>query len=209
MSNQVVKDRLRGKMIAVIRIEDTNMADLICNTIIAAGLDALEITFTVNGAPQLIEHLKEKHPDALIGAGTVLTESQAEEAYDKGADFIVSPCIVPEVGKYCTTHNIFCSMGAATPTEVLSSHQMGSDVVKLFPGDCLTTKMLKGIRAPLPQIDIMPTGGVDASNLNDWFDCGAFAVGLGSFLTSEITADNLSVLTQRCQELIKIHSRRK
>src|SRR5699024_8127965 len=97
------------------------------------------------------------------------------------------PCVVEEVGAYCKEHDIFCSLGAATPTEALHSYRAGSDVVKLFPGDCLSPKMMKGIKAPMPFIDMMPTGGVDDTNVKEWFQAGAFATGFGGYLTKGIT----------------------
>lgn len=194
---------IKGKLIAVIRIEDPQEAKTICKTIVEAGIDALEITFSVKNAEKLIFDLKKELPEALIGAGTVLSAEQAKLAHDNGADFIVSPCIVEEVGAYCKEHNIFCSMGAATPTEALRSYEAGSDVVKLFPGDCLSPKMIKGIKAPMPFIDMMPTGGVDDKNINEWFAAGAYAAGFGGYLTSGITLDNLDELRIRCEKLLK------
>ena len=202
MNKTEVKKLMKGKLIAVIRIEDPVEAKVICKTIVESGIDTLEITFSVKDAEKLIYELKKELPDALIGAGTVLTKEQAESAYKNGADFIVSPCIVEEVGEYCREHDIFCSLGAATPTEALRSYKAGSDVVKLFPGDCLSPKMIKGIKAPMPFIDMMPTGGVDDSNVKEWFKAGAFAAGFGGYLTKGITSDNLEELKTRCKKLL-------
>ncbi len=203
MKKQEAKLAMKGKLIAVIRNEDPKEAKMICKTIVESGIDTLEITFSVKGAELLISELKEELPNALIGAGTVLTKEQAELAYENGADFIVSPCVVEDVGKFCKEKDIFCSLGAATPTEALHSYQVGSDVVKLFPGDCLSTAMLKGIKAPMPFIDLMPTGGVDDTNVREWFASGAFACGFGGYLTRGITSHNLEELKKRCKKLIE------
>lgn len=202
MKKSEVKKLMKGKLIAVIRNEDPAEAKAICKTIVESGIDTLEITFSVKNAEKLIYALKEELPNALIGAGTVLTKEQAESAYKNGADFIVSPCVVEEVGAYCKEHDIFCSLGAATPTEALHSYRAGSDVVKLFPGDCLSPKMMKGIKAPMPFIDMMPTGGVDDTNVKEWFQAGAFATGFGGYLTKGITSNNLDELKERCQRLL-------
>lgn len=202
MDKKIIKDKLRNKIISVIRCEDFSTAKLVCNTIIQSGLEALEITFSVKDAPKLIKELKKENPNAIIGAGTVLTVEQAKEALESGADFIVSPCIVEEVGDFCKDNNVFCSMGAATPTEVYKSYKLGSDVVKLFPGEFINAGMIKAIKAPMPFIDMMPTGGVDHNNIKTWFEKGAFAVGVGGYLTRDIDSKNLDVLKSRCEMLI-------
>lgn len=208
MNKQEIKRIMKGKLIAVIRIEDPKEAKIICKTIVESGIDTLEITFSVKNAEKLIFELKRENPNALIGAGTVLTKEQAELAHKNGADFIVSPCIVEAVGTYCKENDIFCSMGAATPTEALHSYEAGSDVVKLFPGDCLSPKMIKGIKAPMPYIEMMPTGGVDDTNVKEWFQSGAYAAGFGGYLTGGITSDNLEELKKRCEKLLKAMDRK-
>ena len=191
MNNMITKQKtkeevlreIKGRLIAVIRNDDFEQAKLICETIIKSGITTIEVTF--------------------IGAGTVLTEKQAELAILHKADFIVSPCIVEEVGSYCREQDVFCSMGAATPTEVYNSYLAGSDVVKLFPGDCLSPNLIKDIKAPMPFIEMMPTGGVNDKNVKLWFDSGAYAIGFGGYLTKGITASNLEVLKERCKKLIE------
>ena len=202
MNKLEVKKLIKGKLIAVIRGNDLAEAKIICKTLIESGITSLEITFSLQGAEKLINDLKKEFPQALIGAGTVLSKEQAELAANNGADFIVSPCIIKEVGAYCKEHDIFCSMGAATPTEAYESYMAGSDVVKLFPGDCLSPKMIKNIQAPMPFIEIMPTGGVDDTNVKNWFESGAYAAGFGGYLTKGITSSNLDLLKERCEKLI-------
>ena len=202
LNKQEVKKLLKGKLIAVIRGKDLEEAKLICKTIIDSGITTLEITFSLPSAEKLIKELKREAPNVLIGAGTVLNRGQAELAVENGADFIVSPCIVNEVGEYCKEKNVFCSMGAATPTEAYNSYLSGSDVVKLFPGDCLSVKMIKGIKAPMPFIEMMPTGGVDDKNVKEWFENGAYAIGFGGYLTKGINSSNLDLLKERCETLI-------
>jgi 2-dehydro-3-deoxyphosphogluconate aldolase/(4S)-4-hydroxy-2-oxoglutarate aldolase len=202
MDKTTAKEKIRNKIIAVIRSDDFSKAKIICNTIIQSGIDVLEITFTVKDAPRLIKELKAENPNAIIGAGTVLESSQAKDALENGADFIVSPCIVEKVGAFCKKHGVFCSMGAGTVTEVYNSYKLGSDVVKLFPGEYINPGIIKSIKTPLPFIDMMPTGGVDHNNIKTWFEKGAFAVGVGGYLTKGIDETNLDVLRSRCQMLI-------
>ena len=202
MRKQEVKTLMKGKLIAVIRGSNIEEAKLICKTLVESGITTLEITFSLPKAEELIKELKNEMPNALIGAGTVLNKEQAELAVVNGADFIVSPCIVEEVGAYCRQKDIFCSMGAATPTEAYKSYLAGSDVVKLFPGDCISMKMIQGIKAPMPFIEMMPTGGVDDKNVKEWFKSGAFSIGFGGYLTKGINSSNLNLLKERCEKLI-------
>lgn len=203
MTRQEVKAHIKGKLIAVIRNEDESFAKRICHTITESGIDILEVTFSVKNAHRLIADLKKELPGILIGAGTVLNRGQAKLAYESGADFIVAPCVIEEVAAYCKEKEIFFCLGAATPTEVLHAYNLGSEVVKLFPGDCIPKEMIKAIKAPMPFIEIMPTGGVDDSNIKDWFDYGAYAVGIGGYLTKGITNLNLHELKDRCRKLIQ------
>ncbi|WP_278679290.1 bifunctional 4-hydroxy-2-oxoglutarate aldolase/2-dehydro-3-deoxy-phosphogluconate aldolase [Clostridium paraputrificum] len=203
MNKKEVKKLIKGKLIPVIRGNDLEEVKCICKTIIETGITSLEITFSLPNAEKLILDLKQEFPDVLIGAGTVLSKEQAKLAVDNGADFIVSPCIVEEVGEFCKERDVFCSMGAATPTEVYKSYLAGSDVVKLFPGDCISMKIIKGIKAPMPFIDMMITGGVDDSNVKEWFENGAYALGFGGYLTKGINISNLDLLRERCQKLIQ------
>lgn len=203
MNKKEVKELMKNQLIAVVRGNDIEEAKLICKTLVESGITSLEITFSIPHAEKLIYDLKKELPTALIGAGTVLSKEQAKLAIDNGADFVVSPCIVEEVGAYCKEKDVFCSLGAATPTEVYNSYLAGSDVVKLFPGDCISMSMIKGIKAPMPFIEMMPTGGVDDKNVKAWFENGAYATGFGGYLTKGINSTNLDLLRERCEKLIQ------
>lgn len=202
MSKEAVKVKLRNSIIAVLRCKDVNLAMKMAETIINAGIKAIEVTFTVENAPKLIAKLKEKFPNAIIGAGTVLEINQAQDALKSGAEFIVCPCTLKEIGELCKKNDIFCSMAATTATEVYNSYTLGSDVVKLFPGEFLLPSIIKSFKAPFPFIDFMPTGGIDDKNIKEWFSKGAFAVGAGGYLIKNINEDNLEVLTERCTKLL-------
>lgn len=203
MNKEMALTRLKGAKIAVIRGDDMNTARAICKTAVQNGIDVLEITFSVPDAPQLIATLRQELPETLIGAGTVLTCQQAERALKSGADFIVSPCTIEEVGAFCKERGVLCILGAATATEAYQAYQSGSDIVKLFPADVLPIGVIHALQAPMPFLQFIPTGGVDPSNIRAWFEGGAYAVGLGGYLTRGIGPDNLDVLAQRCKALIE------
>lgn len=207
MNKEEVKIAIKGKLIPVVREENRKLAKILCRTLVESGIEVLEITFSVNGAEKLIRELREELPSAIIGAGTVLSEKQVKLAVQNGAQFVVSPCIVEEVGEYCKKNEIFCSLGAATPTEVFKAYKLGCDVVKLFPGNCISPKMIKGIKAPMPFIEIMPTGGVDDKNIKEWFEAGAYAAGFGGYLFNGIDESKLDVLKERCRILIEAYNK--
>ena len=129
MNKTEAKEKLRHKIIAVIRCSNIDLAEMISKTIIKSGINAIEVTFSVENAAALIKKLKNDYPEAVIGAGTVTNKEQAEAALESDADFIVSPCIIPEVGKFCKEKDVFCSMAGTTSTEVYNSFISGSDVV--------------------------------------------------------------------------------
>jgi len=203
MNKIETKERLRNKIVAVIRCSDITLAEKISKTAIKAGIDAIEVTFSVENAGELINKLKKDFPKAIIGAGTIVNREQAETALQSGAEFIVSPCIVSEVGKLCSEKDVFCSMSGTTSTEAYNSYILGSDVVKLFPGEYLSPNIIKSLKAPFPYIDFMPTGGVSDKNIKQWFEAGAFAVGAGGYLLKGINEENLDILEERCKKLIE------
>lgn len=198
-----IKKKLKGGIIAVIRHKDKEVAKEISKTLIKGGVSAIEVTFSVDEADQVIKSLKEEFEDAIIGAGTVLTKEDAKKAIDCGADFIVSPCVIEEVAKYTASKEVLLSMGAATPTEVYNAYMLGSDIVKLFPGEFLSPGFIKAIKAPMPFIDVMPTGGVTHKNIAEWFENGAYAAGFGGYISNGIDMSNLELLNERVDALKK------
>lgn len=203
MNKKESKERLKNEVIAVIREKDHSLAKKICKTLVTNGVTCLEITYSIPHAEKLIKELVKELPEAFIGAGTVLSKEQTKKAIDAGANFIMSPCVIEEVGSYCKEKNILCSLGAMTPTEAYQSYLVGSDIVKLFPGELLGPSMVKAIKAPLPFISLMPTGGVDDTNAKEWLDNGAYCLGFGGYFTNGITYDNLNILEERIQRLVK------
>lgn len=203
MTKKEAMAALRGRCIALIRFDDFETAKAVAHAVAGAGIGALEITYTVKDAPRLIRELNDEFGDTvLVGAGTVMQAAQVEEAHANGADFITSPCILPEVGAACKRLDLLCSMGAQTVNEAYQSYLAGSDLVKLFPGSSIDPDFIRAVKAPLPFLEFLPTDGVDFSNIDHWFENGAYAVGIGSYLTAGIDKDHLAEAASRCQLLL-------
>jgi 2-dehydro-3-deoxyphosphogluconate aldolase/(4S)-4-hydroxy-2-oxoglutarate aldolase len=164
--------------VAVIRTDSTERALGAARAVIAGGFRVIEITYSFAGATDAIAKLAEANKsDLLIGAGTILNRQQANQAVGAGARFLVSPCVLPEVIDAAHELQVAVIPGAFTPTEIYTAYSLGADIVKIFPAVRFGPEYLKAVRGPLPQIPIMPTSGVDASNVAEWFSAGAIAVG--------------------------------
>lgn len=149
------------------------------------GANALEV-FEV-----LVQHSK-KYNDLVMGIGTIFSADDAKKFFDKGAEFIVSPAMIPEMANYCMAEGILWVPGCGTVTEIYQAIQLGAKMVKAFPGNVLGTGFVKSVKAVYPKIPIMPTGGVAPSkeNLKEWFDAGVTCVGMGSkLITKEVLAN--------------------
>lgn len=192
MTKERVIERIKDKgIVAVVRAENSEKAFDIVEKCIDGGIDAIELTFSVPFAHHVIEDLAKKYGDEIVlGAGTVLDSETARIALLSGAQYIVSPHFNPEVTKLCNRYRIASMAGVLTITEAVTAMEAGVDVLKLFPGDLSGPRFIKDIKGPLPWVQIMPTGGVDADNVGEWIKAGAVAVGAGSCLTKgDITAN--------------------
>ena len=170
-------------VVAVIRLQDPARLRAVIDAIAAGGVRVLEITMTVPKAIEMIAAIAPTLPKGfLIGAGTVLDGPTATRAAQAGAQFIVSPVFRKEVITAAHVRDVPAIPGCMTPTEILEAADAGADIVKLFPATTLGPGFIKDIRAPLPQIRVMPTGGVTIDNAGDWIRAGAVAVGVGSAL---------------------------
>ena len=154
------------------------------------GVRAIEVTMTVPNAVGLIRELAPSLPSTiLLGAGTVVDAQTAGAVIDAGARYVVSPVFRPEVIAECHKRGVAAAPGCFTPTEILNAHDLGADVVKVFPATALGPQFIKDVRAPLPQLKLMPTGGVSLDNAGDWIRAGAIAVGAGSALVDAKAID--------------------
>jgi 2-dehydro-3-deoxyphosphogluconate aldolase/(4S)-4-hydroxy-2-oxoglutarate aldolase len=195
----------RAGIVAVIRIKEPDKLHAIVDAIAAGGVRALEVTMTVPGAIQLIANLAPRMPDGfLLGAGTVLDETTAERVIDAGAQFVVSPIFRPGVIAACHRHAVPIMPGCFTPTEILEAWEAGADMVKVFPATALGPGYLKDVRAPLPHVKLMPTGGVTVENAGEWIKAGAAAVGVGTALldAAAIAAGHYDILRAKAERIV-------
>jgi 2-dehydro-3-deoxyphosphogluconate aldolase/(4S)-4-hydroxy-2-oxoglutarate aldolase len=169
-------------IIPVIRAESADAAKAVVEALVEAGLGVAEVTMTVPRAIDAIASIAKHFGDKiLVGAGTVTDADTARRAVDAGAEFIVTPCLVPEVIDAARRAEVAVLAGALTPTEVLEAFRRGGDMVKIFPAQNLGgASYLRALRGPFPEIPLVPTGGVTLDNLGQMFDAGAAAVGVGS-----------------------------
>jgi 2-dehydro-3-deoxyphosphogluconate aldolase/(4S)-4-hydroxy-2-oxoglutarate aldolase len=201
--NEILDKIVESKIVAVVRAENKESALTIIDGLIKGGIKAIEVTFTVNHADDIISELSDKYPNLLIGAGTVLDEVTARIAILKGASFIVSPSFNSETAKLCFRYQIPYLPGCYTINEILTALEAGCDIIKLFPGSLSGPSYVKSILGPLPYANIMPTGGVSLSNIKEWFDNKVVAVGIGGELTKVDKDSKVSVETQISENVKK------
>lgn len=197
---------LESGVVAVVRAENKSDAERISSACIQGGISAIEVTFTVPGAEEVIRYLKETfRPEELIlGAGSVLDSETARIAILAGAEYIVSPCFDPETAKLCNRYGVPYMPGCMTVTEMKTAMEYGADVVKLFPGNTYTPSIIKSIKGPLPQVSVMPTGGVNLQNAAEWINNGAVAIGIGSDLTKPASMGNYDEVTKLAKQYCEI-----
>jgi 2-dehydro-3-deoxyphosphogluconate aldolase/(4S)-4-hydroxy-2-oxoglutarate aldolase len=200
-------------VVAVVRVDSQDEALGATRALLKGGVRCIEITFTVPDAAGVIAsvaaedrkgNLEGPYGPLVLGAGTVTSAAQAHAAFEAGARYFVSPCVVPEVIETAKSLGAAMLPGALTPTEVFNAFQMGGDIIKVFPATRMGPSYIKDLRAPLPHIPLLPTGGVEAGNAAEWIKAGAVALGVGGKLVDRaaIKAGNWDEITRRAQELI-------
>jgi len=200
----VLEAILAARAIAVIRMKDAGRLAATAAALRKGGVMAIEITMTVPGAVEIIRELAAtKVPGTLIGAGTVLDAAQAAEVIAAGADFVVSPITDFGMLEVCREAGVLAAPGAFTPTEILTAWRAGADIVKVFPATSLGPRFFRDLRGPLPQVRIMPTGGVTLENARDFLAAGACCVGIGTALvdTKLVAAGDWEALETRARVL--------
>ncbi len=191
--------------VAVIRMSNADRLRKVVDAIREGGVDAIEITMTTPGALRIIEELSASNDGSFhLGVGSVLDGEMAQSAINAGAQFVVSPILKPEIIEISHQYDCPAMPGAFSPTEILAAYELGADIVKVFPADVLGMAFFKAIKAPMPQLQLMPTGGVSLTNAGDWLKAGACAVGIGSALLDKeaIEYENYKVLTNNARILI-------
>ena len=191
-------------IVAVVRSETIEEGIRISKACVEGGIPAIEVTYTVPGATEVIKALKEQFTsdELVIGAGTVLDAATARIAILAGSEFIVSPAFDEETAKLCNLYQVPYMPGCMTITEITKAMQYGADIVKLFPGSAFGPSFVKAVKAPLPQANIMPTGGVSLENIDEWFKNGVVAVGAGGKLASG-SSENIIATAKAFVEKIK------
>ncbi len=192
-------------VVAVVRAENADQAVKIADACAAAGIAALEITFTVPGADEVIRALSKVYNkgEIIVGAGTVLDPETARAAILAGAQYIVSPCLNVETVKLCNRYQVACMPGAMTVKEAVEVMEAGGDVVKIFPGELFGPSIIKAIKGPIPQAVMMPTGGVSLDNVDQWIKAGAVAVGVGGNLTAGAKTGDYESITEIGKKFIQ------
>jgi 2-dehydro-3-deoxyphosphogluconate aldolase / (4S)-4-hydroxy-2-oxoglutarate aldolase len=195
-------------LVPVIRVDSTDLARRAVAAIQRGGITVLEITMTVPGAIRVIEDLSgEMGDEALIGAGTVLDPETAKECINAGAQFIVSPALNPKTIDYCNAEDIAIFPGAMTPTEIVDAWTLGAAMVKIFPaGEVGGPGFIKALKGPLPQIKMIPTGGVTLRTAKAFLEAGADALGVGSDLvdTKALKQGLDARITERARQFVEI-----
>lgn len=201
---QVIETVKKIGVVAVIRGNTPEEAVQISEACIAGGVTAIEVAFTTPRAHEAILTLSEKYKDnaaVVIGAGTVLDAETARMAILNGVAFVVSPAFDEATIKLCNRYRVACMPGTTTIQGVIQALELGADIVKVFPGEVVGSKFIKALKGPLPQAQMMPTGGVSIDNVGEWFKAGAVAVGAGGALTGG--GKTLAEITETAKKFVE------
>jgi 2-dehydro-3-deoxyphosphogluconate aldolase/(4S)-4-hydroxy-2-oxoglutarate aldolase len=194
-------------VVAVLRAPSGELLADVAEALLAGGVEAIEVTFTVPRAAQVIEQVVDRLGDKIVlGAGSVLDTETARTAILAGARYIVAPTLNLDVIRLCRRYSRLVMPGALTPTEILTAWEAGADIVKVFPSDITGPGYLKAIHGPLPQVRLMPTGGVNLQTAADFLHAGACALGIGSSLVDPkaIANRDFAKITDLARQYIEI-----
>ena len=208
MSNPAALSRVYNTgVVAILRAPSGERLADVAEALLAGGVEVIEVTFTVPAAHRVLEKIADRLGDKLLlGAGSVLDPETARIAMLSGAEFIVSPTVNLKVIEICRRYAKPVMPGAMTPTEALTAWQAGADIIKLFPSEVTGPKLIKAIHGPMPQIPLMPTGGVNLETAGDFIRAGACALGMGSTLAPKdsIAAGDMRRIESLAGQFIKI-----
>jgi 2-dehydro-3-deoxyphosphogluconate aldolase/(4S)-4-hydroxy-2-oxoglutarate aldolase len=198
---------LESGIVAVVRSSDSQQLVDVAQSLADGGVTVVEITFTVPNVLEVIRQVRQSLGDQiLLGAGTVLDPETARQAILAGAEFIVAPTLNLDVIRLCRRYDKLVIPGAFTPTEILTAWENGAEIVKVFPAEAGGPNYLKAIRAPLPQVRLMPTGGVDLTNAAAYFQAGACCIGVGSQLVEPkaVAAGDFARIRELAREFVAV-----
>lgn len=201
---KTVNEVLSRRVGAIIRTKDAQLAADAMNAAVTGGFRMVEFTLTTPDALRLISDFAQR-PDVLVGAGTVLTPAEARDAVKAGAKFLVSPVCDPAVIAEAGALGAVCIPGACTPTEMLTAHRAGADLVKLFPAPADVADFITAVLGPLPFLRIYPTAGITVENFADILRAGASGVGFvrSLFVPAELSAGNFAAIQARAAEITR------
>jgi len=204
--NQSTLEKMKTSgVVGVIRTKSSKKLLKVARAIKEGGVNCVEVAMTTPDALSVIEEVSQQLDDVLIGAGTVLDAETARAAILAGAEYLVSPTTDPEMIKLCKRYDKVVAPGAFTPTEIMEAWEAGADIVKVFPASRLGPKFISDVKAPLPQVSLMPTGGVSKDNASEFISAGADVLCVGSALLDKeaIANEDYNVLTENARELIE------
>jgi 2-dehydro-3-deoxyphosphogluconate aldolase/(4S)-4-hydroxy-2-oxoglutarate aldolase len=212
--NEIVELVLQHRLVAILRLPDLTDAVPLVQSLLDGGVRLIEFTLTNPDAGKAVARCRWEikqfdQGEAAIGIGSVRTVDEAKLALDSGSQFLVTPIYSPAVIKLCKNSNTVVCSGAFTPTEIYNAHSDGSDIVKVFPARCLGPSYIKDVLAPMPFLRLMPTGGIDLSNVQSYFDAGAVAVGVGGLFVDMTAIKNRDwpAITKAAQAFVQAASR--
>lgn len=174
---------LNQRLVVIIRCKEQHEVSMIVDALVSSGIKALEITCNTPGFSTEIKNARSRHPDILIGAGTVINIELARQAKVAGAQFFVTPGVQYEVAEYAHENDLPILMGALTPTEVAEAVKAEADVIKIFPADILGIEYMKALMGPFDKVPFFAVGGIGNENAKAWLDAGAKGLGVGGKLT--------------------------
>ena len=202
--SEVLHKIKKDKLVAVIRGESINQAMKIVESVVAGGINIIEVTLTIPSAITMIKKLAESYheTDVIIGAGTVLDGETANDCIIAGAQFIVSPAYDQETMVLCNKYDVPYIPGIMTPSEAIKALKGGTEILKLFPGNMFSPNIIKTLNGPLPQARFMPSGGVTLDNVVAWIEQGAVAVSIGSTLTNSAKVGNYELIEDLAKKFV-------
>lgn len=192
-------------IVAIIRTQSKEEAVNIFDALVVGGITSVEISYTTPGANEAIQELAARYgntSEVVVGAGTILDAETARIAILAGAQFIVSPSFDEGTAKLCNLYQVPYLPGCMTVTEMKTALENGVDIIKLFPGHSFGPEFVRAVKAPLPQVNIMPTGGVRLDNIDHWFKSGSVAVGIGDSLTSPAKIGDYEKISQLARQYL-------
>lgn len=203
--DQLLETMKNNYIFAVIRGNDAEDGYKIAKASIEGGIKNIELTFSTPNVKEAIKKIAEEYENdnmVVVGAGTVMSVEMAEIAIQAGAQYLVSPHFSAEIAKFSLEKGIHYFPGCGTVTEIVNAMEAGSKMIKIFPGGQLGPDFIKNIHGPIPEVNLMPSGGVTLENIKEWKDYGAASVGIGSALSQKVVEEGYESVTKKAQQFV-------